>query len=107
MFGRDFLVAPITNDEGVRDIYLPEGVWIDFNSGEEITGDRWLKAIAYPLTDYPVFVRAGATIPFYPELVNSTDEMDLKKVEYLDFDSSLKSKSSLAKLRKLCGLPFK
>ncbi|MBQ8415723.1 MAG: hypothetical protein IJX13_02310, partial [Clostridia bacterium] len=34
MFGDAFLVAPVLNDQYTRDIYLPEGNWLDLNTGE-------------------------------------------------------------------------
>ncbi|MDR2922115.1 MAG: alpha-xylosidase, partial [Treponema sp.] len=43
LFGRDMLVAPIMNDEGVRDIYIPDGTWRDFFTGEVVTGPKWLR----------------------------------------------------------------
>lgn len=107
MFGRDLLIAPILNDEGVRDIYLPEGIWIDFNSGEKVEGNRWLKTISYSPDCYPIFIKDRASIPFYPELVNSTNEMNLAKVKYLDFHSNINPRTLVVEIRKLCGLPIK
>ena len=51
-FGNDFLVCPVMNachtstDEskngvGTRDIYLPEGQWIDFFTGRQWQGGQW------------------------------------------------------------------
>jgi alpha-D-xyloside xylohydrolase len=85
LFGRDLLVAPIMNDEGIRDIYLPEGDWFDLYTGKVFTGGRWLLQVLYPLAAFPVFVRSGAVIPYYPDQVNSTAEMDLSRVKYIQF----------------------
>lgn len=92
-FGDDFLVAPVMNSENVRDIYLPEGDWIDFFTGERhivADGGKWLKNVEVPLERMPVFVRCGATIPVYPEQVDSTDDMDMSKVEEITVDGSFK-----------------
>lgn len=92
-FGDDFLVAPVMNSENVRDIYLPEGDWIDFFTGERhivADGGKWLKNVEVPLERMPVFVRCGATIPMYPEQVDSTDDMDMSKVEEITVDGSFK-----------------
>ena len=78
-FGENMLVAPVMNPEGIRDIYLPEGKWIHFFSGEIFEGGQWLKNVTVPLEEMPVFVKYGASIPLYPEKVNCTDEMDLSK----------------------------
>jgi len=84
-FGENMLVAPVMNAEGIRDIYLPEGRWVHFFSGEVLEGRQWLKNVVVPLEEMPVFVKYGATVPLYPEKVNCTDEMDLSKAEYLVF----------------------
>lgn len=85
LFGRDLLIAPIMNDEGVRDIYLPEGNWIELYSGREFSGRQWLLGIRYSLASIPVFVREKTVLPFYPALVASTAEMDLTRVQFIQF----------------------
>jgi alpha-D-xyloside xylohydrolase len=76
------------NDEGVRDIYLPEGQWVDFFTGERIEGGRWLRGVEVPLDRMPVYVREGAAISIYPDEVECTDEMDLSKAETLTIDNT-------------------
>ncbi|MDR0543523.1 MAG: alpha-xylosidase, partial [Dysgonamonadaceae bacterium] len=85
-FGENMLVAPVMNAEGVRDIYLPEGKWVHFFTGEVFWGNQWLKSVKTPLYEMPVFVKYGAEIPIYPEAVNCTDEMDLNKVKKIIFN---------------------
>jgi alpha-D-xyloside xylohydrolase len=85
-FGNDFLVAPIMNDDGVRDVYLPAGKWIDFWTGEVLEGNRWLKKIKMSLEHMPVYVKFGTQMPVYPHRVRCTDEMDLNKVVKIVFD---------------------
>ncbi len=80
MFGDDFLVAPVMNAEGVRDVYLPEGKWVNFFTKERFEGPVWLKDLQVPLEEMPVYVREGAGIPWYPEEVACTDDMDFNKV---------------------------
>lgn len=71
MYGTDFLVAPVYQNtqadaEGndIRNgIYLPEGEWIDYFSGEKYEGGRILNNFATPLWKLPVFVKNGAIIP--------------------------------------------
>lgn len=88
-FGDDFLVAPVMNPGGRREVYLPEGNWVHFFSGEQQEGGRWIKVEARP-DDMPVWVRQGADVSFYPEKVNCTAEMDLSKTRILRFDDSFK-----------------
>lgn len=87
-FGDSMLVAPVMNSENKRDVYLPDGKWIHFFTGEVYTGNIWLKDIETPLHEMPVFVRYGDVIPFYPEDVDSTDDMDMQKIEKIVFDKS-------------------
>ncbi len=89
-FGDDFLVAPVMNNEGRRDVYLPEGKWVNFFTGERIDGGQWLKDLEVPLELMPVYVREGAVIPVYPEPVDCTDDMDLTKTVNLVIDETFK-----------------
>lgn len=82
-FGDSFLVAPVMNSENRRDIYLPEGRWVNFFTGESFEGGRWLKNFTVPLEEMPVFVRPEEDIPYYPFDVECTDDMDLSKTEHL------------------------
>ncbi|WP_041396241.1 hypothetical protein [Gracilinema caldarium] len=82
------------NSQGIRDVYLPAGSWIDFWSGEKLKGGLWLKEIVSPLERIPLFVKDGAEIPFYPEIVQCTKEMELSKVQIIRFDESFKGFSS-------------
>ena len=89
-FGNDFLVAPVMNSENRRDVYLPEGKWVNFFTGERLEGGRWLKNLDIPLDEMPVYVRQGATIPVYPDEVECTDDMDLSKSIGLHIDPHFK-----------------
>lgn len=90
-FGDSFLVAPVMNSEGVRDVYLPAGEWVDFWTGEKTVSEgRWLKDVKSPLERLPLFVKAGSVIKVYPEPVECTDAMDMGKAVELAFDSSYK-----------------
>jgi alpha-D-xyloside xylohydrolase len=42
MFGDNILVAPILNETGDAEYYLPEGTWTNIISGEEIQGGRYI-----------------------------------------------------------------
>jgi len=64
MFGKAFLVAPIT-DAGAtqRDVYLPKSIdWYDFWTGKSFNGGQIVKTDA-PLDKIPLFVKAGSIIP--------------------------------------------
>lgn len=85
--GDALMVAPVMNSAGVRDVYLPEGEWVDLWTGESLAGSQRLKNITMPLERIPVYARQDATIRVYPERVQCTDEMDLGKCVELHFDS--------------------
>jgi alpha-D-xyloside xylohydrolase len=90
LFGRDVLAAPILGEDGVRDIYLPEGDWADFFTGDSLSGPVWLRQVRYPPERFPVFVKKGAVIPLYPEPVSCTGEMDLEKTISIKIDESFR-----------------
>jgi alpha-D-xyloside xylohydrolase len=62
MFGESLLVAPIVNEDGICEIYLPQGLWTDFFTEEQIEGPVWLKR-TYKLEEFPVFVKENSVIP--------------------------------------------
>lgn len=71
MYGPYFLVAPIYQEtqadkkgNDIRDgIYLPEGAWVDYFTGEKYAGNCVVNNFASPLWKLPVFVKSGAIIP--------------------------------------------
>jgi len=71
-FARQILVAPITKpaDPSTKlsrqSIWLPDGRWYDFFSGEALDGGCWMTIYA-DQGRIPVFVRAGAIIPLNPD----------------------------------------
>jgi alpha-D-xyloside xylohydrolase len=89
-FGSEFLVAPVMNSEGKRDIYLPEGLWVNFFTGQRMEGGRWYYDVEVPLDQMPVFVRPGALIKMYPDDVDSTDDMDMSKTITIEITKDYK-----------------
>lgn len=71
LYGPNFLVAPIyqetKSDKKGNDIrngiYLPEGTWIDYFTGEKYTGNCVVNSFAASLWKLPLFVKNGAIIP--------------------------------------------
>lgn len=73
LFGRDLLVAPVVRPgETARQVYLPEGDWYDWHTGERPTGPRHVIAPT-PMDRIPVYARGGAVIPMWPSAPPSTD----------------------------------
>ena len=89
-FGSKFLVCPVMNSENKRDIYLPEGLWVNFFTGERLEGGRWYYDVEVPLDQMPVFARPGALIKMYPDDVDCTDQMDLNKAVTIEITKDYK-----------------
>lgn len=82
MFGEEMLVAPVVKKSArSRNLYLPEGTWIDFNDKKsEFSGEQWLTVDA-PLSKIPIFVRKGSIIPRMP-VMNYTREQETYPVTF-------------------------
>lgn len=76
MLGDRMLIAPVV-EQGAREklVYLPEGIWYDYWTGEEILGENFIIREA-PLDVCPIYVKAGAVIPKYPIRMNVDEEKD-------------------------------
>ena len=61
MLGDSLLVAPIFNEEGMAEYYLPEGHWTSLLSGEEKEGGRWYRE-KHGYLSIPLYVREGSII---------------------------------------------
>ena len=70
MSGESFLVAPVYSASTTRDsIYFPEGKWFDYWDGTQYEGPMFLNGYSTPIDKLPVFVKGGAIIPMYPEML--------------------------------------
>lgn len=66
LWGRDLLVAPVTEKAAKSwRVYLPVGDWFDWWTGEKVSGGQWVER-PVDLATMPIYVRAGAIIPFDP-----------------------------------------
>jgi len=66
MFGESFLVAPVLTRDHQVDVYLPQGVWVDYWTKKRVEGGLWLKVVA-PLECLPLWVRGESIIPYGPD----------------------------------------
>jgi alpha-D-xyloside xylohydrolase len=66
MFGPDFLVAPVIDENTRRVVYLPQGDWVDYWTGARLSGGKTMLVDA-PAEVLPLYVRAGAVIPKIPD----------------------------------------
>lgn len=62
MFGGDILFAPIVEEgQTERDVYLPDGNWIDVNTKETVKGRTWVTKHA-ELDEFIAYVKEGSSI---------------------------------------------
>lgn len=75
MFGDAMLVIPVESTKFMEDAYLPEGSWYRLSSNEFYEGEQIVNVPA-PLTDLPVFVKAGSIIPMQSVVQSTNDKGD-------------------------------
>jgi alpha-D-xyloside xylohydrolase len=61
MLGDSLLVAPVFNDGGDVDYYLPEGDWVNFLTNAVVTGGRWVKE-NHDFFSLPLLLRQNSII---------------------------------------------
>jgi alpha-D-xyloside xylohydrolase len=78
-FGSDLLVAPLFDDVDHRQVYLPPGTWIDYQTGRAYAGAAWydIRAGAIPIV---LLVRQGAVIP-HAAVAQHTAAMNWNDIE--------------------------
>jgi alpha-glucosidase (family GH31 glycosyl hydrolase) len=66
LWGKDILIAPVVEKGATsRQVYLPQGGWYDFWTGDRVEGGREITR-PVNLETIPIYVRAGAVVPFGP-----------------------------------------
>ncbi len=89
MYGPNFLIAPVyrqiradsLGNDVRHNIYLPKGTWFDYLTGDAYEGGQVINSFDAPLWKLPVFVKAGAIIP-YTSASNNVKEIDPSKRYY-------------------------
>lgn len=89
MVGSCMLVAPVTQ-QGARErmVYLPEGIWVDYWTGERIAGGDYILKEA-PLDICPLYVKAGSILPVY-EGLQSIEPEHIKALTLEYYPESMK-----------------
>jgi alpha-D-xyloside xylohydrolase len=62
MLGDSLLVAPVFEEDGTVDFYLPEGTWTHLLDGHQLQGGRWYRE-TYDFFSLPLFVRENRVLP--------------------------------------------
>jgi len=78
LFGSDIYVAPLMENTKSRQVYLPGGKWIDYQTGKTYNqGWNLIETAEIPCV---ILVRDGAVIP-HAKLAQSTDKIDWSEIE--------------------------
>ena len=76
MYGPALLVNPVTTAGATsRSVYLPAGTWYNFWTGATVTGGSKTTVDA-PLSQIPIFVKAGSIVPMGPKIQYATESAD-------------------------------
>lgn len=82
LLGNDLMVAPVMEaDMTSRNVYLPEGKWINYESKAILDGKQWHKIDSGALPGI-LLMRYGALIPVAPPAM-STEEINWEKLEWI------------------------
>ncbi len=93
MFGEDILVAPLMEETQSRNVYLPLGRWVDYQSAAIYEGTRWHHITTGEIPAV-ILVRHGKAIPRV-ELAQSTDRIDWSEIELAVFGADAPAAESL------------
>ncbi|MFP3231124.1 MAG: glycoside hydrolase family 31 protein [Acidilobus sp.] len=84
--GSSLLVAPIVEEgQPGRRVYLPEGRWVDYFTGNEYEGGRWVTISYDSLDRFPLLVRENSVIPMLGADVDHVPEGRFSPVEFHTF----------------------
>lgn len=62
----------LTTYAQTRVVYLPEGTWFDYWTGQQYEGEQYVSVLS-PLDTIPIFAKGGAIIPMQEEVQYITD----------------------------------
>lgn len=74
-FGDHLLICPARSTQELMEVYLPEGLWYDLYTDQQYEGQK-THFIPCPIYKQPVFVRAGAVIPWMSQVSHTNDDHD-------------------------------
>lgn len=85
MFGSDLLVAPMMQEGTERQVYLPPGSWIDYQTGKTYRGAAWAK-ISCGQIPVILLVKDNSVIP-HIGVAQSTSQMNWNDIELRVFST--------------------
>ncbi len=72
LVGESLLVAPVIGSALEREVYLPEGEWYHYWSGQHYAGKQSVK-VAAPIEQIPLFVKSGTLLPLAQPTLHTAD----------------------------------
>jgi alpha-D-xyloside xylohydrolase len=94
MFGENMLIAPLMEENtSSRNVYLPKGKWIDYQTKKVYEGQQWIDIKAGELPGI-VLIKNGSVIP-HIALAQSTEFMDWSKIELIIYCNENKNLNGL------------
>lgn len=108
LWGDRVLIAPVmTKGARSRKVVLPAGSWINLNNDRQVFKGGTTATVSAPLSQLPMFVRAGSFIPQYRQPIENVGQYDLsyltmvyypgtEEASYTLFDDDRKSPTSLS-----------
>ncbi|KAL6889166.1 glycoside hydrolase family 31 protein [Trichoderma evansii] len=94
MIGSKLLVAPIFEESGEAEFYLPEGRWTNFFTGEVKSGPRWVKE-THDFDTLPFYVRENTVLVLGKESERRTVYDYVKDVEVRLYHVSAGAKANV------------
>lgn len=95
MLGDSLLVAPIFNDKGEVDYYVPEGQWTNYLTNERVEGGRWHHE-THDYMSLPLLAKPGSLI--VEGAVNDKAEYDYAKdvtVHVFELSSDMEAQAAV------------
>ena len=108
LWGDRVLIAPVmTKGARSRKVVFPAGSWINLNNDRQVFKGGTTATVSAPLSQLPMFVRAGSFIPQYRQPIENVGQYDLsyltmvyypgaEQASYTLFDDDRKSPTSLS-----------
>tara|TARA_R110002051_G_scaffold117009_3_gene190623 strand:- start:3309 stop:5753 length:2445 start_codon:yes stop_codon:yes gene_type:complete len=76
LLGNSLMICPVTTKGAqTRVVYLPEGKWINYWTGEYYTGKQHINVVC-PIDQMPIFIKSGAILPTQ-EVLNYIGEKEI------------------------------
>ncbi len=95
MFGEAIMVAPIlTEGKNTRNVWIPPGLWYEYDSDIMIEGPKWINVTA-DLSTVPFYYRGGYSVPLGPQIFHAEEVSDNPLIIKVFLDADKKSQMEM------------